>query len=346
MKIMHIITTLNSGGAERMLSKLVKKDDMNTHVVVVLLKSKVHYKFEGIRIIHLNKSNNFINKVTILKDLVKVINNEKPEILQTWLKCNYYGPFMKYLFPNIKVVTNFRNGYNGSKNPFKILLLNFFIKEFDGHIFVSKSAFEERANANLLFNNYKIINNGFEIPRTIDRNKKENYLVIGHMGRFHPVKNQANIIKAFNIFSIGKDVKLLLAGKNLIKENFDSPERDNDKVIYLGEISNVKAFYEEIDALVMASKSEGFPNVIGEAMSYGKYVVSTGAGESFDILGNSGYKLQDGEVTSICEAFEYIYSNKDLICKEGSESRSRIYEKYSIESIIQQYQEYYKTLGV
>lgn len=347
MNILHIITTLNSGGAERMLSKLVKGDKQNSHIIVTLLEGKVHYNIENTEIIHLNKSNNAFNKIFVIKELINLVNNKDVDIVQTWLKCNYYGPVLKYFFPEIKIVSNFRNGYNKEKNFIITLISNFLLKQFDGNIFVSKSALQERKDAKLLFTNTIVINNGFEIANTIRINEKQdNTFVIGHIGRFHPVKNQLNIIKAFNQFAKDKNVKLLMAGRGLNQENINIQEASNPKVELLGEIKNVNKFYENIDVLVLASVSEGFPNVIGEAMSLGKYIITTNAGESYEILGELGYKLKNGDVSTISEAFEFIFSNRHLIHDEREKNHARILNEYSLEKIIKQYQEYYKSIGV
>ena len=65
--------------------------------------------------------------------------------------------------------------------------------------------------------------------------------------------------------------------------------------------------------------SEGFPNVIGEAMSIGVPVITTDAGESFEIIGNSGFKIENSE-SSLIKTLNYIYINKEILIDKIKES--------------------------
>lgn len=348
MRILHIITSLESGGAERMLTKLVNYDNENMHIIVTLLAAPNHYDIEKTKNIKLNKKNNIKNKILIVCDLIKIIKEEEIDIVQTWSKSNYYGPILKYRYPQIQVISNFRNGLRIQMNPLKKFIYNKMLNKFDGHIFVSYSALKERLKANLKFKNYTIITNGFQIPNIKDDKSKNisNNLIIGHLGRYHPIKNQENIIKAFDKFSEDKEVSLLLAGRNLNLNSLNMPEAYNPKITFLGEISDVDNFYRQIDVLILNSISEGFPNVLGEAMSHGVFPLATDAGDSFKILGNNGYKLKRGNVSEIIKAFEYVNINKKAIEKERYNIRKRIQENYSIDLIIEEYQKFYKSLEV
>lgn len=345
MKVLHIITSLGSGGAERMLSKLVNGDRENSHIIVTLLKSKNHYNIENGKIINFQLDNNIMNKISLVFRLKTVVKSENPDIIQTWMKSNYYGPIIKVFFPKKKIISNYRNGYFKKHNKFMPKVLNTLHKLFNGHIFVSNSALKERMDQNLKFSNYIVIPNGFDIPNLTTKKIENNKFTIGHIGRYHPVKNQSNIVKAFDNFSQDKDVQMIMAGRNLSSKNLRIKESRNRKITYLGEIDDIDSFYNQIDVLILASISEGFPNVIGEAMSRGINVIATDAGESFEIIGNTGYKLKSGSVSDIEDAFHYMYINKNIQHTKKTLVRKRIQENYSLDFIVKMYQGFYKKLG-
>src|SRR5699024_807288 len=338
MKIVHVIPTLGSGGAERMLSKICEFDKENEHIVITLLTANSHYEIKNANVISLNLENTLKNKLLIGFKLRKLIKKIRPNIIQTWMKTNYYAIFL-YKLGSAKLIASYRNGFTSSVNQCFVDLLNIYNKLFDGNIFVSKSALQERLNKGLYFSNSIIINNGFEIPITKNRLNKST-LRIGHLGRHHPVKNQKMIVKAFEIFHKDKDTQLVLGGKELSKLNFKNI--DENKFKLLGEINDIDGFYNSIDVFLLTSISEGFPNVVGEAMSYSVPVISTDAGESHRIIDGNGYKISD--LDSLVEVLKHIYNNRKELIEKGRLSKKRIKNNFSLDIIIKEYQKYYRNI--
>lgn len=350
MKILHIITSLQSGGAERMLSNIVNNDDHNKHIIVLLLSGKIHYKITSNSKFHiLDYENNLINKFKIIRQLVKIIKYEKPQIVQTWLKVNYYTPILKFVNNRPKYVINIRSGVQNKNNYIISKLISWYLNKTDGQILVSNSSKKEFEKEGIIFKKSTVINNGFEQCDYLYRKNidfSDNSMHFGYVGRYHPIKNQELLIKSFNQFAKNKDVFLHLAGKNLVFENFSDfiDSENKKKFIWYGEISETLEFYKGIDALILTSKSEGFPNVIGEAMAIGVPVISTNAGESYQIIRHAGYKI-DHTVSSLVEMLEHIIRNKKELKEKSEESYKIIEKEYSLNKIIKSYKNYYKEIG-
>lgn len=349
MKILHIITSLQSGGAERMLSNIVNNDEDNKHVIVLLLSGKIHYKINSNTKIHtFDYNNNLINKIRIIRQLVRIIKYEKPQIVQTWLKVNYYAPLLKFINNKPKYVINIRSGVQNKKKYIISKLISWYLNKSDGQILVSNSSKKEFEKEGIIFAKYKVINNGFEQYDYLYRvniDSSDNSIHFGYIGRYHPIKNQELLIKSFNQFAKNKDVFLHLAGKNLAFENFSDfiDSENKNKFIWYGEVSETLEFYKSIDALILTSKSEGFPNVIGEAMAIGVPVISTDAGESYQIIRQAGYKI-DNTVSSLVSMLEYIIKNKKELDEKSKESYKIIEKDYSLNKIIKLYKNYYEEI--
>ncbi|PTI70164.1 glycosyltransferase [Mammaliicoccus vitulinus] len=349
MKILHIITSLQSGGAERMLSNIVNNDKDNSHIIVLLLSGKIHYKITSNTKIHtLDYDNNLINKFKILRQLFKIIKYENPHIVQTWLKVNYYAPVLKFLNNKSKYVINIRSGVQNKKNQIISKLISCYLNKTDGQILVSNSAKKEFEKEGISFKKSTVINNGFEQCEYLYRGNidpSDNCLHFGYVGRYHPIKNQELLIKAFNQYAKNKDVFLHLAGKNLVYENFSNfiDSENKKKFIWYGEVSETLEFYKRIDALILTSRSEGFPNVIGEAMSIGVPVISTDAGESYQIIRHAGYKIEN-TVSALVEMLEHINRNKKELNEKSEESYKIIETEYSLNKIIKSYKNYYEEI--
>ena len=96
--------------------------------------------------------------------------------------------------------------------------------------------------------------------------------------------------------------------------------------------------YNQADCLLSTSLSEGFPNVIAEAMSCGIPCVATDVGDSADIIGNTGIIVKPRDVAAMTAGVRRLLEEKNSR-PEQAESRSRaarnqIINNYSIEKTI------------
>ncbi|WP_353419963.1 glycosyltransferase [Staphylococcus delphini] len=343
---MHIITTLESGGAERMLSNLVNCDTENEHIIVTLFQTKQHYEInKEVEIINLNLNNNILSRVKIVLLIQKVLNNIKPNIVQTWMKSNYIAPILKIFNSKIKFILNFRHGVKERYNFASKVILKHYLSIVDGYIFVSNSSFKEFEKIGFKFDNSVVITNGFLKRDYNYRSNANKELVFGYVGRFHVIKNQEFLIKEFNEFVTNQNAKLILAGRGLKYEKLAEfiSDENKDKFIWKGEVKDPFRVYEDIDALILTSKSEGFPNVIGEAMSIGVPVISTNAGESYEIIGDSGFKINSIQ-GSLRTTLDYLVENQEELVEKSLMAYQRIQDNYLIEKKVEEYKDYYKKI--
>ena len=140
---------------------------------------------------------------------------------------------------------------------------------------------------------------------------------------------------------------LLLAGRNVTQDNtvLFSQCIDLDitaKVTFLGQLDETWQFYQMIDIFILPSLTEGFPNVVGEAMSCEIPCVVTKAGDAPNIIGDTGIIIEGYDVSAIKKALMVMlgFSKKHRKLL-GAAARHRIINKFSIKSIAQQYQQLY-----
>lgn len=344
MKIVHVITSLESGGAERMLSNIVNYDKENDHTVITILKSKNHYNIEdNVNVINLNLKNTLFNKVRSIFLIGKVINSLNPGIVQTWLKLNYFAPIFKLCIKEPKYIINIRHGVNKKYNILNRFIDNKILNSVDGKVFVSKSSIEEYKESGIYLNNSIVIPNGFQINDIASKRFNDRPLKLGYVGRKNILKNQEMLFKAFNIFSGNRSVELHVAGKNMTYKSFENivSKDANTKIVWYGEINNSYELYEKIDVLILTSITEGFPNVVGEAMSIGVPVISTNAGESWDIIKDSGYKI-GLDYMELVEILEDIYNNPAQLKEKSQKAYRIIRDNYTLQKIVEEYKKYYK----
>ena len=98
------------------------------------------------------------------------------------------------------------------------------------------------------------------------------------------------------------------------------------------------------DMLVMSSDTEGFPNVIGEAMACGLPVVTTDAGESRIVVGDTGMVVPIGDMDALSKGIlSFIELDQEVFEELRVKSRQQVVLNYSLDAITLQYQELYES---
>jgi uncharacterized SAM-binding protein YcdF (DUF218 family) len=118
-----------------------------------------------------------------------------------------------------------------------------------------------------------------------------------------------------------------------------------DRIVLLGIRQDVPRIMAGLDCLVSTSTSEGFPNVIGEAMACGVPCVATDAGDSRLIVGDTGTILPIGDVAGVVAG---VWQLMDASAEErqarSARCRRRIVEHYELTDIASRYAEFYREL--
>lgn len=152
--------------------------------------------------------------------------------------------------------------------------------------------------------------------------------IIMCVGRLETVKQQDRIIRAFYyVVQKEQNVKLLILGKgsnlNYLK-GLCSRYQIGDKVVFVGFTNDVSFYLQHARVFVMASKVEGFPNSMVEAMNFGVPVITTDSpGGCGEIVGrrqifeeNGGFWLCEYGILTPCMRKEVIMPCSKLTKQE------------------------------
>jgi len=368
-KVLHIITSLNDGGAEGTLAKLCIGCKNFNHIVISMSgmgKYGPLLENAGVKIYSLNFDKGFKNYINIFT-LFTIFRNEKPSIVQTWMyHADILGGCVAKLFRisnifwNIRHATYKEKGLKSKKHKF-IAHIHLFLSKFIPKkiICCAKSCYESHIEIGYCKSKMAIIYNGIDTEKFFynplsremlrrDLGLSQEKIVIGSIGRLHENKGQDNLFKSLKILSDESiDIAYIFAGTNMQKDNpaIKNLIKSNNlslELIFLGKRNDVPAIMNAIDIHVSASSSEGFPNVIAEAMSCATVAISTNVGDSKYIAesnqcickANSPSELARLMLTTIKEK-----NNKKFWDERKFNSRKKIIDNFSLEKMINSYEQ-------
>lgn len=175
---------------------------------------------------------------------------------------------------------------------------------------------------------------------------KKDEKIILYVGRFHPIKGSTYLIDAVKNIN-DKNKKLLLIGRgeerNYLEELVKKFKIENI-VTFVGRIPNKEVFEYMVasDVLVLPSLSEGFPNVILEAMASGLPIVATKVGGLPEIvnIGENGFLVEPKNSEQIAEKISLLFKDEKLR-KRISRNNIEEVKKYSWESVVDRLEKIY-----
>lgn len=371
-KIVHIIIGLNIGGAELMLKRLVLKSQSKgtfQHEVISLMDLGAIGKDlqeQGITLHTLNMSSILSSPVVSLR-LYKLLKKIQPNVVQTWM---YHSDLIGGLAAKKLGVKNIIWGIRNSEIDSNSGIAKKVIRQACASVssFVPSSIVcvadkAKKVHSALGYDSQKmiVIPNGFDLSVFYpDEQKRERLrtqlnisseeLVIGHMGRFTPAKNHINFIKAcLLLLDKGYRFKVLLGGREVDLDNLEiaglfTNNLYKDSFVFLGQVQDTAVFYNAIDVFCLTSITEGFPNVLGEAMATQKVCLSTDAGDAKIILNDSGYHIPSTDYQDIAKTLEKNVLNADPLQLEtvAKKARLTIERNYTLDKVVNDFEALYR----
>jgi glycosyltransferase involved in cell wall biosynthesis len=351
---MHLIPSLGSGGAERMLLRIAQNDLKNKHIVIIIRKidkNSVFYKIDQskIRLYSLEYST-FKNIYSTIKLYLNYLDIHSPDVVQTWMyHSNIMGGVLAYIKGYKNIVWNIRSAeisYRSMKKKTILLvffeaLLSYFIPK--KIVSCSKRAIEVHKNIFYCKKKFVYIPNGIQdhyiLESKVTTNKKP---VIGMVARLDSQKNHTNFLKSLG--HIKHPICFVLLGRGvdgIDLSNYDI--RKNISVTLMGEVPDIFSLYDSFDFLILPSVyGEAFPNVLMEAMSRGVVCISSDVGDSLSILSSAGYMIEDpysplSIARAINRAVEDFELDHSAYRHKSNSSILRIRSNYKLMNIITKY---------
>lgn len=366
--IVHVITSLNSGGAQRALHNVLQNGlSVDYRSIVISLKDEGHYgpifKKLNVEVYTLN-----IYHILSFFKLRSILLRCNPELIQGWM---YHGNLVASLSvmllgKNIPLVWNVRQCLYDLKSEkcltkWVIKLCVLIASRPFSIIYNSELSRSQHEQIGFCDRQSLVIPNGFPLQHFVFSSNfrndirlflklPEKAVVVGHVGRYHPMKDHQNFLRAaVHVAKRNLHVVFLLLGTNVDLSNGALepliPDGLKSRFLLLGEISDVEKYYSAMDIFCLSSSSEAFPNVLGEAMACGLSCVTTDVGDAATIVGNTGVIVPPSNHVALADGiFEMLEKKDEELASLKQMARKHVELNFNIEDVVVCYQKLYDSL--
>ncbi|MCB5161510.1 glycosyltransferase family 4 protein [Marinomonas algarum] len=367
MKVLHIITGLNDGGAEAVLFRLATSNESKfEHLVISLMDAgKYGSMLEdfGVKVYCLNMSNGILGLLNVFR-IFSIVRKVKPDVVQTWM---FHGDLFGGVLSRLAGVKNIVWGVHhttlikgeSKRSTILIAKINSLLSRFIPKkiIYCADRSREVQESIGFYKKKGMVVSNGYDVSEYVANEKlgedfkKElklhSELLIGHVARFDPQKDQNNLFVGLSLLNI-QSFKAILIGTNLdddnsllVKKKTELELKDSVKLI--GRRNDIPSAMNAIDVFVLSSSfGEAFPNVLNEAMACGTPCITTDVGDASRIVGDTGWVVppKDPQALSdaIMEAYHEMKSSPEKWAARKQACRNRIVDNFSLETMVSGYE--------
>jgi GalNAc-alpha-(1->4)-GalNAc-alpha-(1->3)-diNAcBac-PP-undecaprenol alpha-1,4-N-acetyl-D-galactosaminyltransferase len=350
-----VIHSLQAGGMERVMAELAhhfsKKQNIQLHLILYGINREIFYLLPKNIMVYqpsfaFDDNRRLLSTFKTLKYLRKKIKEIKPDAVLSFGE--YWNNFvlMATLGLRYPVFVSDRSQPNKSLGKLQDKLRNWLYPFAKGVIAQTEKA-KELFSAMYKHNNIAVIGNPIrQIENKTENNKRENIVLM--VGRLIKTKHQDKLIELFlNINKPGW--KLVIVGYDHLKQNnlehlqaIITKLHVEDRVVLAGKQSDVEQYYLSSKIFAFTSSSEGFPNVIGEAMSAGLPVVA------FDCVAGPSEMMADNENGFLIPLFDYkLFEDKlsllmsdDLLREQMGNKAKHNIKKFEVDIVGDQFYDF------
>lgn len=370
LRITHVITGLDTGGAEMALRRLVGLMGADFEQTVIALGPEGTLSAEveaSATLRHLGMERGRVTLGDILR-LRREISVSRPDVIQGWMYHANLLSTVAGLGLRIPVVwsihhslTDYRRNKLGLRAVIRICEMMSRLPQ--QIVYCSRLSRQQHVALGYSDRRGRFIPNGTDVVqfhpdvRAREELRREleipsNALMIGLVARWHPMKDHSTFLRAAALLVQRRSsVVFVLVGDGLSTENAELMHLVNSlglqgRVRLCGRRRDVPAINAALDIASSSSWSEAFPLVLGEAMACGTPCVATDVGDSRDIIADTGLVVPPRDPDALAAGWDKLALLGDGGRQAlGARARQRVVEKYSLERNAEAYGAIYRSVA-
>ncbi len=371
IKVMYIISDLSIGGAEMTLYKLLAETNRERFAPVVISlmdRGALRERIEALGIaVHTVRMKAGRPTPAGLWRLIRLLRRLKPDLILGWMYHSCLAAELAKIFARARTPVLWSIHYSVSSLASEKRLTAAVIKLCGllsrlpaKIIYVSRAGQVQHQPLGYLVEHSCVIPNGVDVEEfrpsaaarlsvRIDLGIPEDTFLIGITGRYHPMKDHSNFLRAAAlILKAHPDTHFLLIGRGVDPANQSlcnsiSKLRLGGRTHLLGERQDMSRLAAALDIFSLSSYGESCPNVIGEAMACGVPCVVTDVGDAVWMVGETGKVIPPRDASALAAAWEeMIELEPQRRVALGLLARARVIENFPIQSVMARYEDLYE----
>jgi glycosyltransferase involved in cell wall biosynthesis len=373
IKILHLITGLDTGGAEVSLLRLtgaMERDRFENVVVSLTAPGPISTAIskQGIKVdaIHMSRS---VPTPAALWRLYRLLRAEQPDVLQTWL---YHSDLIGLLIGRAAripaIAWNIRcsdmgEGYRSGINGALLWLLARLSRHPDAIIANSHAGQQEHEAFGYAPKRWVVLQNGFDMD--VFKPTKDGHaglrrelglpddtVLIGLVARHDPIKDHEGFLHAVaDLLTTHPQVHFVLAGDRIDQNNgvlntLVDRLGVRARIHLLGRRDDIPMLTSGLDIATCCSLGEGFPNVVGEAMACAVPCVVTDVGDAARMVGDTGRVVPVADSHALAQGWRALLENGVAgRAKLGRAAMARIESNFSLAHCVKRYQDFFESVA-
>lgn len=354
MRILQVITSLQTGGAEKLvteISPLLMNKGMIVDVLLFDGSETPFYKQlqkTGVRILSLGKTKNVYDVHNILK-LIPII--KKYDIVHSHNSaCQMYVAMAKvFSHAHCKLVTTEHNTDNRRRHIWWFKPIDkWMYKQYNSVISISNKA-SGLLEQYIGRRDIKTIMNGVDVSKFMnavpyDHLRKDDEVIVTMVAAFRPQKDQDTLIKAMQL--LPDNYKLWLIGDSMRREICEKLAFDlniGDRIKFWGIRTDIPQMLKTSDIIVMSTHYEGLSLSNIEGMSIGKPFVASDVNGIHEITCNAGILFKEGDFKQLAMEIKHLHDDHDYYNKTANACLERA-KQFDISKMVDKYANVYDEL--
>lgn len=374
IRITHLITGLDLGGAEMMLYKVLlqmNRDAFQPEVISMRDLGSLGEKIIQLGIpVHTLNMQRGVPDPRALWRLVKLLRRQQPDLIQSWMyHANLMGGIAAKLAGDVPIIWGIHHSnfdpQKSKRRTIWTMKAGALLSSRVPREIICCGEVPRRVHIEMGYDakKTKVIPNGFDLtrfqpdPQARIALRQElqiplNAPLIGLTARFHPKKDHRTFVEAARLLHrVHPAVNFVLCGHGINEANQELVGWINDAGIaqncrLLGVREDMAKVMAALDiASSTSAYGEGFPIVLGEAMACGVPCVVTNVGDSAHLVGATGVVVAPGNPVEMVKAWQYFLQlDPQTKLRLAYDTRRRIADNFSLPVIVGKYERAYEQL--